>query len=129
MMTGIVWTRVILAAIASEVGVIVVLLVAIAAYKRVLEPSGRTVDNRALGERLGYYIAPGAGAMTTFAMATWAARGADSRYLAHGLWVGALSVLLALGFAITGRREHRFMYGVAFTLRIVAGALGGLVAQ
>ena len=129
MLSGIYWTRVVLAAIASEVGVIAALLAAIAVYKWAAPPTWKDVEGHTLGEQVGYYVAPTAGAITTFLVAVWAARGGGPRYLAHGLWVGALSVLLALGFAITAKREHRVMYGIAFALRLIAGVLGGLLAQ
>jgi hypothetical protein len=129
MLTGIRWKRVIVAAVLSEAGVIAVLLAAIATYGSVVAPGMSAAEYRMLGQRLGYYLAPTAGALTTFLMALWVARKLESRYVANGVWVGVVSVILTSGFIFTARPEDRLMYGVAFVLRIVAGYLGGFVAQ
>ena len=129
MLIGIRWKRVILAAVLSEAGVIAVLLAVVAIYSSLIEPGLSDVESQELGARVGYYVAPTAGAVTTFLMVLWLGRKLDSRYVAHGVWVGLVSVILTLGFIVTARSEDRLMYGIAFVLRIVAGYLGGLAAQ
>ena len=129
MLTGIRWTRVILAAVLSEAGVIAILLASIALYRSLIAPGMTDADYQTLGQRVGYYVAPIAGAVTTFLMVLWVGRKLDSRYVANGVWVGVVSVLLTVGFIVTARPEDRLMYGVAFVLRIVSGYLGGRVAQ
>ena len=129
MLTGIRWKRVILAAFLSEAGVIAVLLAAVAIYSSVIAPGLSDAEYQGLGARVGYYVAPTAGAVTTFLMVLWIGRKLNSRYVAHGVWVGLVSVILTLGFIVTARSEDRLMYGIAFVLRIVAGYLGGVTAQ
>ena len=129
MLTGIRWTRVILAAVLSEAGVIAVLLTVIAIYSALIAPGMTDAEYQLLGQRVGYYVAPTAGAVTTFLMVLWVGRKLDTRHVANGVWVGVLSVILTLGFVFTARPEDRLMYGVAFGLRIAAGYLGGLLAQ
>lgn len=129
MLTGIRWTRVILAAVLSEAGVIAVLLTVIAIYSALIAPGITDAEYQSLGQRVGYYVAPIAGAVTTFLMVLWVGRKLDTRHVANGVWVGVLSVILTAGFVFSARPEDRLMYGVAFILRIVAGYLGGLVSQ
>jgi len=129
MLTGIRWTRVIVAAVLSEAGVIAVLLVGIAIYSSLIAPGMSDAEYQTLGVRAGYYVAPTAGAVMTFLMVLWVGRKLESRYVANGVWVGVVSVILTLGFIFTARPEDRLMYGVAFVLRIAAGYLGGLAAQ
>jgi len=129
MLTGIRWRRVILAAVLAEAGVIAVLLAVVAIYSSVIAPDLTDAEYQQLGARVGYYVAPTAGAVTTFLMVLWLGRKLDSRYVANGVWVGVVSVLLTVGFIVTARPEDRLMYGVAFVLRIVSGYLGGRVAQ
>jgi CDP-diglyceride synthetase len=105
-----------------------VLLAVIATYSSVIAPGLTDAEYQRLGEDVGYYVAPTAGAVTTFLMVLWVGRKLDSRYVA-GVWVGVVSVILTLGFVFTARPEDRLMYGVAFALRIVAGYGGGLVAR
>ena len=129
MLTGIRWTRVIVAAVLSEAGVIAVLLGVIAIYSSLIAPGISDAEYQTLGARAGYYVAPAAGTMTTFLMVMWVGRKLESRYVANGVWVGVVSVILTFGFIFTARPEDRLMYGVAFVLRIAAGYLGGLAAQ
>ena len=115
-MANIRWGRVVLAAVAAEVLVILSLLAASAAFK-------------VPGELAGYYVAPPAGALATFLMALWVARKLESRYILHGVLVGLVGVVLTAGFIFTAKPEDRWMYVVSFVLRIVGGYVGGLVAQ
>jgi len=118
------WWRIVIAGVASEVGVIVVLLTSIAIYK--MRTPGLSRDQtQTLGERLGYYIAPTAGFVTTGLAALWAVRGVEANAVAHGVLVGAVSVAITSPFLLQAKPEHRLMYGVAFALRIAAGYLAG----
>lgn len=119
------WKRVIVAAILSEVGVIAVLTATIGLYALFTT----VVDYQALGEEVGYYVAPIAGVVTTALAVFWAARPLSSDFIRHGMLVGLVSVLLTLGFILTARPEHRLMYLIAFALRIVGGYLGGILAR
>jgi hypothetical protein len=126
--TPIRWGRIVIAAVLSEVGVIAVLFAAIAAYT-MLVPAMTDAEYSSLGEEVGYYVAPAAGGIMTVLSVLWVARTLTSDFIAHGLLVGLLSVLLTVGFIFTARPDHRFMYMMAFGLRIVAGYAGGVVAQ
>jgi putative membrane protein (TIGR04086 family) len=112
----------------SEAGVIAVLFVVIASYT-LLTPAMTDAQYNALSEEVGYYVAPTAGAVMTFLSALWATRKLTSACLAHGMLVGVASVLLAAGFIVSARPEHRLMYVIAFALRLLAGCMGGVVAQ
>lgn len=123
------WWRIIVAAVLSEVGVVAVLLAAIAVYKIMISPGLSDDEYRGLGERVGYYVAPTAGFVTTLAMAFWAVRGVQSSGIASGVLVGVISVAITAPFFLTAKPEHRLMYGVAFALRIAAGCLGAVLAR
>ena len=129
MLSTIHWVRVLVAGLLSEVGVIVVLLASIAIYKKfagaTAEPAAGTPS---LGERIGYYVAPTAGFVTTGLATLWAVRGLDSGIVANAVAVGIVSVAITLPFLLSARREHRLMYGVAFALRLVAAYLVGVLS-
>lgn len=129
MLAGIRWKRVLIGAVLSEVGVIAILLAVIAAYGRVFAPGMTEAQFQTLGERAGYYVAPAAGTVTTFLIVLWVGRGLDSSYVANGVMVGAVSVLLTSPFLFMARPGDRAMYVAAFALRIAAGYLGGRVAH
>ena len=122
------WGRIMVAAILSEVGVIGVLFAAIAAYT-LATPSVSDAQYSSLGEEVGYYVAPAAGALMTFLAALWATRGLTSAFVAHGTLVGIAGVLLTVGFIVGARPDHRVMYVIAFALRLVGGYVGGVVAE
>ena len=115
-MANIRWGRIIPAAVAAEVLVILSLLAASAVFK-------------VPGEVAGYYVAPPASALATFLMVLWVARKLESRFILHGVLVGLVGVVLTGGFIFGAKPEDRLMYLVSFVLRIVGGYLGGLVAQ
>ena len=124
------WVRVLVAGVLSEVGVIVVLLASIAIYKK--RSAGATAEPEAgspsLGERIGYYVAPTAGFVTTGLAALWAVHGLDTGIIANAVAVGLVSVALTSPFLLSARREHRLMYAVAFALRLGAAYLAGVLS-
>ena len=122
------WGRVMVAAIMSEVGVIGVLFAAIAAHT-LATPSMSDAQYSSLGEEVGYYVAPAAGAVMTFLAALWATRGLTSAFVTHGTLVGIAGVLLTVGFIVGARPDHRVMYVIAFALRLAGGYAGGVVAE
>jgi hypothetical protein len=79
-MADIRWGRVVLAAVAAEVAVILSLLAASAVFK-------------VPGESAGYYVAPPASALATFLMVLWIARKLESRFILHGVLVGLVGVV------------------------------------
>ena len=126
-MADILWTRVVLAGFASEAGVVATLFLAIAIYRRF--NSSPDLSTHTLGERMGYYVAPPAGVVTTFLAALWVTRAASGQFLTNGFLVAVVSVILTLGFALQAKPEHRLMYGIAFALRLVAGGAAGVVGR
>jgi len=123
------WLRVLVAGVLSEVGVIVVLLASIQIYKRYVTAAPADGSAGTLGERVGYYVAPTAGFVTTGLAALWAVRGLETGIIANALAVGIVSVAITSPFLLSAKPEHRFMYGVAFALRLVAACLAGVISR
>jgi hypothetical protein len=125
------WLRVLVAGVLSEVGVIVLLLSSIAIYKKLsTSPSSEpAAGTPSLGERVGYYVAPAAGFVTTGLAARWAVHGLDTGIITNAVAVGIVSVLITSPFLLSARAEHRLMYCVAFALRLLAAYLAGVVAS
>jgi len=121
------WVRVLVGGGLSEVGVVLALLLGILIYKKMLAPDGGETSTQTLGERVGYYVAPPAGFVTTGLMALWAVRGIDAGVVVNALAVGIVSVVIAIPFFLGAKPEHRLMYGIAFALRLLAAGLAGLL--
>jgi asparagine N-glycosylation enzyme membrane subunit Stt3 len=117
------------AGVLSEAAVITILVAATAVYSFMLPPGETELAAQDIGEIVGYYVAPPAGALATFLLVLWVARKLESKFILNGVAVGVVSVLLTVGFLAGARAEDRQMYFVAFALRIAAGYFGGLVAQ
>jgi hypothetical protein len=122
------WGRVLAAAILSELAVIAILVIASVVYSFIIPPE-RKLAAQDIGELVGYYVAPPAGALATFVFVLWVARKLESNFIINGVAVGVVSVLLTSGFLAGARAEDRPMYLLAFVLRIAAGYVGGRVAQ
>jgi hypothetical protein len=123
------WGRVILAAVLSEVAVMVILIVIMAAYRFLIAPGRTVAEYDAFGELAGYYVAPAAAGLATLFGALWVARKLTSAFVANGTLVGVAAVVLTGGLVFVARPEDRLMYGVSFVLRILGGCFGGAVAQ
>jgi len=123
------WLRVLIAGVLSEVGVIVVLLASIAIYKQFVAAAMSEARSGTLGERVGYYVAPTAGFVTTGLAALWAVRGLETGVIANAVAVGIVSVAVTFPFLLSAKPEHRLMYGVAFALRLIAAYLAGVISR
>jgi hypothetical protein len=113
----------------AEAAVILILLVVISVHNLLIAPGQTAADAQAFGERAGYYVAPLASGIATFLSVLWVARKLSSDFVAHGTLVGVAGVILTVGFLFAAKPEDRFMYTVSFAIRILAGYLGGVVAQ
>jgi hypothetical protein len=120
------WGRVLLGAVLSEAAVILLLLAITAVYSVAIAPGLTRAQYNEFAQLAGYYVAPTAGALSTFAMVLLLTRRLNSGFVANGTLIGILSVLLTLGFVVSAKPEHQLMYGIAFVLRIAAGYFGGL---
>jgi putative membrane protein (TIGR04086 family) len=69
--------------------------------------------------------------VAVFFFALWVARRIESRFVLHGVLVGAFAMLLfiALNLALTGSFEEPPLYWVAHGLKLLGGAAGGKVAE
>jgi hypothetical protein len=117
------------AALMSEVAVMAVIGLAIAAYRSLIAPGRSDADYQALGNLVGYYVAPPAAGIAVFLSALWATRRLTTAFIANGTLVGVSAVILTSGFLFAARPEDRLMYVVSFALRIAGGWLGGWVPQ
>ena len=118
------WGRVAAAALLSEVGVTATILVGGLVYTAMTG-----AELTAVGEDVGYYVAPTSGLIMTVLAVLWAVRGLTTGFVRHGVAVGLLAVVLTSGFIFGARPEHRVMYVISFALRIVGGYAGGAIAQ
>jgi hypothetical protein len=123
------WKRVLIAGFLSEVAVMAVMSTIMAVRAFVISPALTAAELGEFGELTGYYVAAPAAALATFLFAFWAVRRLDSGFVANGLLVGIAATLLSVGFIVTARPEHRWMYVLSFLLRITAGYWGGVVGQ
>jgi len=123
------WGRVIVAAVLSEVGVIVALSGVLIAYRFVLARGRPAAAYEAFNATASYYFAPFAAGVAVFLAAFWACRRLNSAFIPNGLLVGAFAVILTAGFLFTAKPEDRLMYVVSFGLRILGGLGGAVVAR
>ncbi len=83
-----------------------------------------------LGLRLGdaflHYTAPPGSFVTCFLAAFWVARRIESRFVLHGLLVGVIAALIYVG--LTRAQPEPLAYIMAHLLKLVGGAVGGLLA-
>jgi hypothetical protein len=78
------------------------------------------------GQHALLYAAPPASLVMCFLFALWVGRGVDSGFVLHGMLVGVVATLLYVGLTLA--RPEPFAYLVAHALKVLGGAVGGLVA-
>src|SRR5262245_40063902 len=96
-MNGIHWTRVIAAAILSEVGVYIALFTSFGIAMLLTGISWDTIVN-STGEDISYYVAPPAALVMTTLATLWATRPLTSGIVRHGVLIGFVAVLLTFAF-------------------------------
>lgn len=124
----ILWKRVIIAAVLSEIAV-TGLIIAIVGAHAILGSSGTGADSDEFSHNVGYYTAAPAAVLAVFLMAFWAIRRLDSDFIVNGLLVGIVATLLTVGFIFGARPEDRWMYIASFASRIAAGYAAGVFVQ
>jgi len=107
---GIRWLRVLLAGFLAEILVIALVI-----------PVSLLFGKNALT-----YAAPAASLLACFLFAIWVGRRLDSRFVLHGVLVGIVALLIYV--ALTRGRPEPLAYLIAHALKILGGAVGGLVA-
>lgn len=78
------------------------------------------------GQRPLLYVAPAGSLVMCFFFAVWVGRRLESRFVLHGILVGVAATLIYV--ALTLARPEPMAYLIAHGLKILGGALGGLVA-
>src|SRR5262245_57499 len=119
--TSIRWKRVIVAAVLSDVAVVAVISIVMAAYALLIVPGLTSAEYGELGQNVGYYIAAPAAALAVFLMAFWAVRKLESGFVGNGVAVGVIATFLTVWMIVGARPGDRWMYVASFILRIVAG--------
>jgi len=98
-------------------------------YRFLIAPGRTAAEYDAFDNSADRLVAPLAAGLAAFAAALWACRKLSSAFVATGILVGAVAVILTGGFLFVARPEDRLLYGVSFVLRILGGWIGGVVAQ
>jgi putative membrane protein (TIGR04086 family) len=82
--------------------------------------------NMKFGQHALLYVAPVGSLATCFLFGLWVGRGAQSRFVLHGLLVGVVAMLIYV--ALTRAQPEPFAYVVAHVLKLVGGACGAWLA-
>jgi hypothetical protein len=116
--------RIALATIAGELTPILLLVVVVLVYEtRGVDPQTR----QAFAERVGMWLGPIAGAISTFGFGFRAARGTD-RPLLHGTLVGVAVALLDAVLIFAPGATFIPLFAASWAGKILAGAAAGQLA-
>jgi hypothetical protein len=116
--------RIALATIVGELTPILLLVVVVLIYEtRGVDPQTR----QAFAERVGMWLGPIAGAISTFGFGFLAARGTD-RPLLHGTLVGVAVALLDAVLIFAPGAKFIPLFAASWAGKILAGVAAGLLA-
>jgi hypothetical protein len=75
--------------------------------------------------QVALYVVPPAALLATFGFTVWLGRAISSKLILHGVLIGVVGTLMYVG--LTRARPEPWQYLVANALKIVGGAIGGMV--
>jgi hypothetical protein len=118
------WGRIALGVLVAEAAPIAALVALVAVF-------GPRVQAEAelFAARLGQWVGPLGGALMCFVMAVWVARPLESRRILHGAVLGALAALIDVSLLLVSGAAFQWVFVMSNVGRIVAGTLGGVVAN
>ena len=116
--------RIVLATIASEFTPILLLVVVVLIYETTgVDPQTR----QAFAERVGMWLGPIAGAISTFGFGFLAARGTD-RPLPYGAIIGVAVAVLDAVIIFASGAKFIPLFAASWAGKILAGVMAGLLA-
>lgn len=117
--------RTALATIAAELTPILLLVIVVLIY----ETKGVDAQTRqAFAERVGLWLGPIAGAISTFGFAFWAAR-PTGRPRLHGAVVGVAVALLDAILIFAPGAKFMTVFAISWAGKILAGVVAGILAE
>jgi len=117
------WLRVILCGVAVEAFTIALIILSVSIYRFAASPTGAEQDW--FGNFAGFTIGVFGGALLALGLGWWAAKGAASHFLIHGLIVGLIAAALHTVLSLASPDGFQPIYAVADALKIGGAALGG----
>ena len=111
-------------AVAIESAAVLVLVLIVA----LLGPAD-PAEAAAYAERLGYWVGPLAGFALCLGGGWLAARGLEEGHVRRGLLLGAMVAAIDVVILVASGSGFQLIFVVSNSGRLVAGALGGLVAR
>ena len=117
------WRRILLGLLVAEAVPIGLLIAMVAVFGP--REAGQA---QAYAASLGRSVGPIAGGIMTFIMSAWAGWPVPALALRHGLALGGLAAALDLSLIFATETPFELLFGVSNAGRVIAGALGGLVA-
>lgn len=87
------------------------------------------VEAQAWAERLGYWVGPIAGFTLCFGGGWLAAHGLEEGHVLRGLLLGAMVAMIDVAILVASGAAFQLIFAISNTGRLVAGALGGLLAR
>jgi hypothetical protein len=117
------WLRVLLCGVLVESFTIALIIVSVSIFKLTASPDGGALTS--FENFAGYVIGIFGSALFALALGWWAAKGAKSYFLIHGLLVGLIAAALHVTLYLASPDGFQPIYALADALKIGSAALGG----
>jgi hypothetical protein len=111
----------------AEISTIITIVVVVMLHKFVFARGLSEADYTAFGERVGALVGPVGGTLYTFILARLLMPRLTSRFLAHGVVVALAAIALSVTGSIAGHQGVPAGYLLASALKLIAGALAGVL--
>lgn len=121
------WLRVVIAGLLTEISVVLIIVVAVTAYRYLISSS--EADYQSFANRIGYYVGTFGGALMALLFAWWVGRALKADFLINGFLVACVAVILHVGLLVASGTGFQTVYAIADSLKMAGGLLGGYLAR
>jgi hypothetical protein len=123
------WLRALAYGFLAEFATVLTIIFIVITHRYVLARGASPVEAAAFGVRTGELVGIIGGTFYTFLLARLLMMRVSANFIAHGLLVAATAIVFSVGGSILGHRGVPAGYGLASSLKLLAGALAGFLER
>jgi hypothetical protein len=123
------WLRAIVDGFLAELATVLTIILIVACYRYIIAHGASDADFAAFGARTGEIVGIVGGTLYTFLFASLLMSRLTGHFVPHGLVLAATAVAFSVGGSLLGHHGLPAGYTVASSLKLLAGALAGILAQ
>jgi hypothetical protein len=123
------WLRAVVDGFLAELATVLTIILIVMSYRYVFAHNASDTDFAAFAARTGEIVGIVGGTLYTFFLASLLMSRLSRHFVPHGLVLAASAVFFSVGGSLIGHHGVPAGYVLASALKLLAGALAGMLAQ